>query len=132
VATSVTVWVDAWQLVQGHDVFRVADVVSWPVTVPAPGADRLAGLHAPADPDLLVEHYASTHRVSTVTGTVAAIERASAPVAVVLQPPARRPSAPAAWNVTSVLGTLDWDDRGRAAWFCGYLVTLVDVELDGP
>ncbi|MBD8726325.1 DUF6578 domain-containing protein [Frigoribacterium sp. CFBP 13707] len=96
-ATSVTVWVDAWQLVQGHDVFRVADVVSWPVTVPAPGADRLAGLHAPADPDLLVEHYGATHRVSTVTGTVAAIGRASAPVA---------------WNVTSVLGTADWDDRG--------------------
>jgi hypothetical protein len=132
VATSVTVWVDAWQLVQGHDVFRVADVVSWPVTVPAPGADRLAGLHAPADPDLLVEHYGATHRVSTVTGTVAAIGRASAPVAVVLQPPARRPSAPAAWNVTSVPGTAEWDDRGRASWFCGYLVTLVDVELDSP
>ena len=131
-ATSVTVWVDAWQLVQGHDVFRVADVVSWPVTVPAPGADRLAGLHAPADPDLLVEHYGATHRVSTVTGTVAAIGRASAPVAVVVQRPGGRASAPAAWNVTSVLGTADWDDRGRAAWFCGYLVTLVDVELDGP
>lgn len=126
---SVTVWFDAWQLVVGHDGFGVADVVTWPVTAPGPGGDRSTGSGAPVSPDLLVQFYASSSPVSVLTGTVQAIERATAPVGHVLRSTTSGRAAPVAWNVCSVADTRAWDDRGSASWFCGYVVTLVDVEL---